>query len=100
MYYCTQSDIDSCPNSELQSVFNVLEVLKVMPKEFESREWVVNELGNRGIENHSSYLIHRIFLPYYICNLCYPISTYLMLTYVMLSYLVFSYLISSYLILS
>ena len=49
-FHVLQSDIDSCPNSELQSVFNVLEVLKDMPKEFESREWIVNELGNRGIE--------------------------------------------------
>ena len=45
-----QSDIDSCPNSELQSVYNILEILKSFPAEFESRDWVVKELCVRGVD--------------------------------------------------
>lgn len=42
--------MDSVSGSELQSVFEVLKILQNLPTEFESRDWVINELCSRGIE--------------------------------------------------
>ena len=37
-------------SNELQSVFDVLEVLRSLPTEFESRDWMINEICKLGIE--------------------------------------------------
>ena len=36
--------------NELQSVFDVIEILKKLPAEFESRDWMINKICELGIE--------------------------------------------------